>query len=60
MKLGNPFGHRHALDTRYRFKRAFDCAIGEWDSVKVQVVKLKRFDFENLIGIHGLDNGVWF
>jgi len=29
MKLGNPFGHRHALDTRYRFKRAFDCAIGE-------------------------------
>jgi len=33
MRLGNPLGHRHALDTRYRFKRAFDCDIGELDSV---------------------------
>ena len=48
MKLGNPLGYRHALDTRYRFKRAFDCTI----------VKLERFDFETLIGIHGLDNGI--
>ena len=58
MKLGNPLGYRHALDTRYRFKRAFDCTIGELDSAKVQAVKLERFDFETLIGIHGLDNGV--